>query len=79
MSFPHIVSSEQYRSPSSIWTGLSSQEAVEHFSKYGSYDPTPVKRGVAVVQLLPLSLNPLVKRHEVLPENRSRRRTAFLP
>jgi hypothetical protein len=64
MSSPLIVSSEQYRSPSSKSTGLSSQQAAEHLSKYGPYDPTPVKRGVAVVELLPLSLNPLVKRHE---------------
>jgi magnesium-transporting ATPase (P-type) len=55
-----MVSSEQYGPPWSISTGLSSQETAERLSKYGPNDPTPVKRGVAVVELLLLFLNPPV-------------------
>ena len=55
-----MVSSEQYRSPSSISTRLSSQEVAELLLKYGPNDPTLFKRGVAIVELLLLFLNPLV-------------------
>ena len=60
MSSPPMVSSEQYRSPSSISTRLSSQEVAELLLKYGPNDPTLFKRGVAIVELLLLFLNPLV-------------------
>jgi hypothetical protein len=60
MNSPPIVSNGQYRSPSSILPALSSQEATEHPSKCRPYDRTPVKLGVAVVELLLLSVNLLV-------------------
>jgi Mg2+-importing ATPase len=40
--------------------GLSSAEAAERLSQYGPNDPTPVRRGAAVLELLGLFLNPLV-------------------
>jgi Mg2+-importing ATPase len=42
------------------WTGLTSQEAEERLSQYGPNDPTPVRRGALVYELLILFLNPLV-------------------
>ncbi len=40
--------------------GLSSQEAAAHLAQYGLNDPTPVKRGASIRELLILFLNPLV-------------------
>lgn len=40
--------------------GLSSQEAADRLNQYGPNDPTPAKRGAAVMELLVLFLNPLV-------------------
>jgi P-type Mg2+ transporter len=40
--------------------GLSSQEAADRLSQYGPNDPTPIKGGAAVMELLVLFLNPLV-------------------
>jgi len=40
--------------------GLSSQDAAVRLSQYGLNDPTPVKRGASIRELLILFLNPLV-------------------
>lgn len=40
--------------------GLSSREAADRLNQYGANDPTPVKRGMAVTELLVMFLNPLV-------------------
>jgi Mg2+-importing ATPase len=41
-------------------SGLSSREAERRLLQYGSNEPTPAKRGAAVVELLALFFNPLV-------------------
>lgn len=40
--------------------GLSSREAADRLNQYGANDPTSVKRGMAVTELLVMFLNPLV-------------------
>jgi P-type Mg2+ transporter len=40
--------------------GLTSQEAQERLSRYGPNDPTPVRRGALIQELLILFVNPLV-------------------
>jgi len=40
--------------------GLTSQEAQERLSQYGPNDPTPVRRGALIQELLTLFVNPLV-------------------
>ena len=41
-------------------TGLTTKEAEKRLSEYGSNDPTPVRRGALIGELLLLFLNPLV-------------------
>lgn len=40
--------------------GLSSQQAAARLAQYGPNDPTPIKRGASVYELLVLFLNPLI-------------------
>jgi Mg2+-importing ATPase len=46
--------------PAATLTGLTTKEAEERLSEYGSNDPTPVRRGALIGELLLLFLNPLV-------------------
>ena len=50
----------QAERPPIVLQGLSTEEAAARLSKYGPNDPTPVKRGAPIRELLVLFLNPLV-------------------
>ena len=60
MSSPSIPSSDPLAPSTAPLQGLTSAEAAARLSEYGPNDPTPVKHGAAVVELLALFLNPLV-------------------
>src|SRR5215467_13405386 len=51
---------EQVEMPLIRTQGLSSEEAAARLSQYGLNEPTPVKRGASIRELLILFLNPLV-------------------
>ena len=55
-----IPSGEALPSSALLPPGLTSAEAAQRLSQYGPNDPTPVRRGAAVLELLILFLNPLV-------------------
>lgn len=50
----------QFPSSKQMLHGLSSEEAAKRLTQYGPNNPTPVRRGTAVLELLGLFLNPLV-------------------
>jgi len=52
--------------------GLSSRDAERGLLQYGANDPTPAKRGAAVVELLVLFFNPLVCVAVVIEVTKSR-------
>jgi len=61
VSSPPAIASNQAPAPSVAFpSGLTSAEAAERLAQYGPNDPTPVKHGAAVLELLALFLNPLV-------------------
>jgi Mg2+-importing ATPase len=59
---PILVESEGRKSESAeeSLSGLTSQQAQERLSRYGPNDPTPVRRGALIQELLILFVNPLV-------------------
>ena len=60
MSALPIASSELSAPSAAASQGLTSQEAASRLAQYGPNDPTPVKHGAAILELLTLFLNPLV-------------------
>ncbi|HXP80127.1 MAG TPA: magnesium-translocating P-type ATPase [Verrucomicrobiae bacterium] len=55
-----VESQESKESAEKALVGLTSQEAQERLSQYGPNDPTPVRRGALIQELLILFVNPLV-------------------
>ena len=60
MSLPALNTDVPVRPSRPPFTDLTSEEAGKRLSKYGPNDPAPAKRGVAIIELLVLFLNPLV-------------------
>ncbi|MGB0037077.1 MAG: magnesium-translocating P-type ATPase [Candidatus Acidiferrales bacterium] len=60
MSSTSAIGSTQSGSQAATARGLSSQEAAALLSQFGPNEPTPVRHGTAILELLILFLNPLV-------------------
>ena len=60
VSSPSITSRDVAAASAAPLPGLTSQEAAARLEQYGPNDPTRVKRGAAITELLVLFLNPLV-------------------
>jgi len=60
VSSPPIASNTPTAPPTVVPNGLTSAEAAARLARYGPNDPTTVKRGAAITELLVLFLNPLV-------------------
>jgi P-type Mg2+ transporter len=55
-----VANNKSAQISSAVPVGLSSAEVAERLAQFGSNDPTPVKRGAAIGELITLLLNPLV-------------------